>query len=56
LIDDTKDVDTTDNSNDWKDKIDKIKTLDDLRLFASKNKGKGKEFDDYILSHAKKLK
>jgi len=55
-IDDTKDTDTTDNPEDWKNKIDRIRTVEELRQFASKNKGKGKDFDNYILSHANKLK
>lgn len=55
LIDDTKDADTSDNSNEWKSKIDNIKTLDDLKSFYEKNKWKWTEFDKYIWQHKNKL-
>lgn len=32
----------------WKQEIDQIKTVEDLREYYKKNKGKGKDFDKYI--------
>ena len=59
-------MEETDNENydlnnlnveiDRKDEIEKIDTVEALREYARANKWKWKEFDDYILFHANKLK
>lgn len=59
LIDDTKDADTRDTAKEQmethKQNIDKIKTADELKAYREKNKGIGKEFDEYVSAHKLKL-
>lgn len=40
----------------FKNEVDKIKTVEDLRVFFSKNKGNGKEYDEYMTNKAEELK
>jgi hypothetical protein len=60
LIDDTKDADTKDNSQaeieTLIEKVKKIEDLEELRVFYSKNKGKGKEVEKAITERSKELK
>lgn len=66
LLDDTKDADTQDNTGINKKEvgltkqlakeIDEMKTVEELRAFYAKNKGKGKEFDAYVMEKSKALK
>ena len=39
-----------------KKEADKIKDIDELRKFYAKNRGIGKEFDDFIVNKSKELK
>jgi hypothetical protein len=59
LIDDTKDADTRDTAKEQmethKQNIDKIKTVEELKAYYEKNKGIGKEFDEYVSAHKLKL-
>jgi hypothetical protein len=60
LIDDTKDADTKDNSQaeieTLIEKVKKIEDLEELRVFYSKYKGKGKEVEKAITERSKELK
>lgn len=49
------DLELVNVEQDWKDQIDSIETIEALREFARSNKGKGKDFDNYLLLHSKKL-
>lgn len=40
----------------FQEKVDAITTTDELRVFYTENKGKGKEFDEYIMEKSKALK
>jgi len=61
-IDDTKDADTKDNSQEsafteeMKAEVDAITTLNDLKDYYLKNKGRGKEFDKYVADRKAQLK
>ena len=50
------DLELVNVEQDWRDQIDVIETVEELRVFAKANQGKGKDFDNYLLSHANKLK
>lgn len=59
LIDDTKDADTRDTWKEQldthKERIDKIQTKEELTEYYKKYAWLGKDFDNYVALHAKKI-